>query len=145
MLYDIVQPMAEAYANFFLWAFAGAPSAELWLVLTAVILGTAIMCIPLYLALNGRAGKLVSFLALPFFVFGLFFALALGINGTAEFQSNFRECVQIEDRTTVVPQTVMIRMCRTRDNLADDLGPWQYSNMIAGQKFIGVPEVQELP
>lgn len=159
---ELLQAMAAAYGNFWLWAWGGAMGAYVWMVLVAALVGTAMMAIPLVYGLNvveqnRRAErfpdtytkpsrwKLASaFLAFPMFFVSLIFTMGLGIGGGETYHANFRECVQIEDRTVEIPQTIMTLMCRDRTHVDEEWSEWRVANVQLGRKFL-VPEVQELP
>lgn len=146
----------ELYANLVLWITGGAISHSLLLFFVPVIIGTALIVIPIWFMLKyaeasrGRTGwklkDLAMVIALPTWFFAaLMLTMVVGINGNQEFHSKFRECVQLEDRTVVIPQTVMVRMCRDRDNVNNEFGAWAFNSMLHNQQFYNTPIVEELP
>lgn len=159
---ELLQAMAAAYGNLWLWAWGGATGAFVWMTLTAAVVGTAMMAVPIVYGLNvveqnRRAERfpedyvkpprwkiVLSFMAFPWFFISLFLTMGVGIGGADVYVENFRECVQIEDRTVEVPQTIMVKMCRDRNHVDEEWSEWAVANVQLGSKFL-VPEVQELP
>jgi hypothetical protein len=149
MLAEFVQTIAEAYSNFFIWAFAGAASAEIWLLLGAFAIGVIVFVLPLavpaYFLSAGRAVRVAERLSPLVLVVGLFITLILGISGNMHFQSHFRECVQIEEQHVSIPQPIMVRMCRDRNNINDEFSEWYFAQAQVGQKYYNTPTVEQRP
>lgn len=154
MWYDIVSFIGSNYAQFILWLGGGAASAEIWLLLIAVVPAMIFMAVPLFCVARltaepGRTGTqtgaMFAFLSVPLFVLGFMLSMIFGINGNVHFQENFRECVQFEDITIETQTPVMVLMCRYRDHVDNDFSPWEPRRALYGTKFHDADVVDEMP
>lgn len=157
--------IGTAYGNFWLWAWGGAVGAELYIVLSAAIVGTVLICLPFYLVLvvleNHRTRRQIgdgitvysspsrlvtflTFLSILWLFFGLLLILGSGILGATEYRANFKECVQMEQDISNTTLSAYVTYCRARDHVNADWSDWGDPH-ISMSPLMDVNIVTELP